>query len=59
MRYISETQVRQCAEQLTIDPAIVVGALQYYGELSRKNLNRFKKPVMDLIPEKYFVEKKL
>ena len=59
MRYISETQVTQCAEQLTIDPAIVVGALQHYGELSRKNLNRFKKSVMDLIPEKYFVEKKL
>jgi len=31
--------------------------LQHYGKLSRKNLNRFKKKVGELIPEKYYAEK--
>jgi HTH-type transcriptional regulator/antitoxin HigA len=57
MRYISMTQIDACRKALHIHPAIIVGVLQYYGRLSRRNLNRFKQPVADLIPEKYFVER--
>jgi HTH-type transcriptional regulator/antitoxin HigA len=56
-RYISEKQVNQCREKLHITPAIIVGVLQYYGKLSRKNLNRFKGKVSDLLPGKYKIDK--
>ena len=59
MRYISETQVEECRDQLQVDPAIIVGVLQHYGKLSRRNLNRFKKKVLDLIPKQYFIENSL
>ena len=55
--YISEVKVNDCSEKLRIHPALVVGILQHYGKLSRKNLNRFKKKVGELIPEKYYAEK--
>jgi HTH-type transcriptional regulator/antitoxin HigA len=57
-RYISESQVRECGEQLNIAPAIIVGVLQYYKKLSRRNLNRFKHPVLGAIPGQYRVERK-
>ena len=56
--YISEPRVVYCKEELQLDSAIIAGVLQHYGKMSKKNLNRFKKSVSNLIPEKFFVEGK-
>lgn len=58
-KYISQKRVFDCADELKISPAIVVGVLQHYGWLSRRNLNRFKTPIEELIPNEYYVEKNL
>lgn len=58
-RYISQKRVLDCANELKIAPAIVVGVLQHHEWLSRRNLNRFKTPVEELIPNEYYVEKNL
>lgn len=55
--YISEKKVNDCSKKLEIHPSLVVGILQHYGKLARKNLNRFKKEVGTLIPSKYYMEK--
>ncbi len=55
--YISEKKVNDCSNELEIHPSLIVGILQHYGKLPRKNLNRFKKEVGDLIPSKYYMEK--
>ena len=56
-KYISEKKVHECSNKLEIHPSLIVGILQYYEKLSRKNLNRFKENVGELIPAKYYVEK--
>lgn len=58
-RYISRDRVLDCASRLNLNPALVVGILQYHNILSRRNLNDFKTPVLELIPEKYLAEKHL
>ena len=55
-KYISEVRVRNCAAELRVNPAIIVGVLQHYNKLSRKSLNRFKVPVSDSIDKYYFAE---
>ena len=57
--YISEPRVVYCQEKLKLDSAVIAGVLQHYGKMSRKNLNRFKKSVSNLIPGKCFVEGKM
>lgn len=56
-KYISKIRVEECALKLQANPAIVVGALQHHGMLSRKNLNRFKVSISRFIPEEYWAEK--
>jgi HTH-type transcriptional regulator/antitoxin HigA len=56
-KYISKDRVTQCAQALNVSEALIVGVLQHHGQLSRKNLNRFKTKVSNQIPEQYFVEK--
>ena len=56
--YISEKRVVDCSKELDVSPAIVVGVLHHAGLLSRRNLNRYKKKVLDLIPETFLVEKR-
>lgn len=58
-KYISAPRVSYCKEELKLDSTIIAGVLQHYGKMSRKNLNRFKKTVSNLIPKEYFVEKRL
>jgi len=58
-KYISERRVRNCAEEIGVSEAIVVGVLQYNNMLSRRNLNRLKESVSDKIPKKYWAEKYL
>lgn len=57
--YISEWRINDCAEQVGVSPALVVGVLQHERKLSRRNLNRLKEPVSDKIPRRYWVEKRL
>jgi HTH-type transcriptional regulator/antitoxin HigA len=54
--YISTARVMSCSQTLEIHPAIIVGVLQHYGMLDRKNLNRFKDAVSHLIPKRYMTE---
>lgn len=54
--YISEYRVNDCAEEVGVSPALVVGVLQHEGKLSRRNLNRLKEPVANEIPRKYWAE---
>lgn len=58
-KYISERRVRNCAEEIGVSEAIVVGVLQYNNMLSRRSLNRLKESVSDKIPKKYWAEKHL
>jgi HTH-type transcriptional regulator/antitoxin HigA len=58
-KYISAPRVTYCKEELKLDSTIIAGVLQHYGKMSRRNLNRFKKTVSNLIPKKYFAEKML
>ena len=55
-KYISEFRVRDCADTLQIHPGIIVGALQRKKILSPRNLNKFKKSVLDQIPSEYKIE---
>jgi len=55
--YISESRVINCAKELNISQAIVVGVLQHFDKLPRRHLNKFKIQVSKLIPEKYYIEK--
>jgi len=57
--YISEWRVNDCAEQVGVSPALVVGVLQHEGKLSPRNLNRFKETVSDKIPKQYWAEERL
>jgi HTH-type transcriptional regulator/antitoxin HigA len=56
-QYISKDRVTRCARTLDVSEALIVGVLQHHGQLSRKNLNRFKAKVSNQIPEQYFVER--
>ncbi|MFA4829530.1 MAG: ImmA/IrrE family metallo-endopeptidase, partial [Thermodesulfovibrionales bacterium] len=57
--YISEKRVVDCSKELNVSPAIVVGVLHHSGLLSRRNLNRYKEKVFELIPETFLAEKRL
>lgn len=50
-RYISAERVRRCAEAVQVGEAVVVGVLQHSGMMPFRNLNRYKQPVLALIPE--------
>lgn len=56
-KYISKIRVMDCAQRLKVNPAIVVGVLQHYGMLSRRNLNRFKVSVSGFIAGKFWAER--
>ena len=58
-KYISEYRVKDCAAEVGVSPALVVGVLQHEGKLSRRNLNRLKESVSEKIPRKYWAEKYL
>jgi len=49
-KYLSRERIERCAQTVGINPGIVVGTLQYAGLLPYKNLNDYKKPVMEKIP---------
>lgn len=55
-KYISTARLMACSQALGIHPAIIVGVLQHYGMLDRKNLNRFKDTVSHHIPKSYIAE---
>lgn len=55
-KYISEFRVIRCAEKVNVHPAVIVGALQYTGWLSVRNLNKFKEKVKPKIPKKYVIQ---
>ena len=56
-QYTSEFRVIAAADELKINPAIIVGMLKYYSILSYNRLNKFTEPVSNKIPQKYFVKK--
>ena len=49
-KYLSRERIERCAQTVGINPGIVVGTLQYAGLLPYKNLNDYKKSVMEKIP---------
>ena len=53
--YTSAYRVEEAAEELNINPAIIVGILKHYGILAYNRLNHFTEPVSNKIPKKYFV----
>ena len=53
--YTSAYRVGEAADELNINPAIIVGILKYYGILAYNRLNHFTEPVSNKIPKKYFV----
>jgi len=53
---IARRKVAECAEKLKVHPGIVVGILQHYNKLPRRNLNSFKIKVSGLIPAEYYAE---
>jgi len=55
--YKSNNLVLECSRNLQISSGIIVGILQHKGMLPRKNLNKYKYKVSELIPDKYFIEK--
>lgn len=48
---VSEQRVLSCASSLSINPAIVVGALHKYSMLHWRNLTKYKTKVSNLIPQ--------
>ncbi len=58
-QYISVARLRQCAQAIQVGEALVIGVLQYCGVVPYRNLNRFKTKVSPLIPDRYFVERRL
>lgn len=58
-KYVSKDRVMDCAQSINIAPAIIVGVLQHYDKLSRRNLNKFKVSASNLIPDDYQVEERL
>jgi len=58
-KYVSKKRVDSCAKILKVDPAIIVGALQYHKRLSTRNLNRYKREVSALIPKEFYVENEI
>jgi len=54
--YISEQRVNYCAQELEESPAIIIGVLRHYGNLSRRKLNRFKEPISDFIPHRFIAQ---
>lgn len=56
-KYISTDRVINCAQEFKINPAIVVGILQHHDFLSQRNLNKFKTPVLELIPDEFCPER--
>jgi len=53
MQYQSHDRIDRCAGTTGVDPGIVVGALQHAGLLPYKNLNNYKKPVLERIVASY------
>lgn len=58
-KYISRNRVINCAHELKIGPAIIIGVLQHYNILSRRNLNDFKTSILELVPKEFLTEKYL
>lgn len=55
-KYVSEVRVVNCSIELGVHPAVIVGVLQHYEKLPRRNLNRLKEAVSDKIPNKYMLD---
>jgi HTH-type transcriptional regulator / antitoxin HigA len=58
-KYKSNSLILECSRKLQISSGIIVGVLQHRGMLSRKNLNKYKYRVSELIPDKYLVEREV
>ena len=58
-KYIARNKVEKCAQDLKVHEGIVVGVLQHYGNLPRRNLNNLKIKVSELKLEKYHAENQL
>lgn len=57
--YVSRERVLECADLLSLHPAIVVGVLQHHEYLDRRYLNDLKRQVSSIIPKMYFAERRL
>lgn len=55
-QYIYKDNIQNCSEQLRINTAIVVGVLQHYKKIERKQFNQYKVKISEFIPGKYFIE---
>jgi len=49
--YLTVSKIRECAEEVNIHPAIVIGALAFNETISFRNINLFNQNALELIPE--------
>jgi len=54
--YTSAYRVIEAAEELDINPSVIVGILKYYNILAYNRLNKLNEPVSNKIPKKYLVK---
>lgn len=51
VHYFSEVILREIADKLNIDAALILGILQYHKLIDYRKLARYKKKVLELFPE--------
>ena len=56
--YTSELRILSLSNKLRIHPSVIIGTLKHHNILAYNRLNKYNSKVSDLIPEKYFVDKK-
>ncbi|HDQ14143.1 MAG TPA: helix-turn-helix domain-containing protein [Sediminispirochaeta sp.] len=49
--YLTEGKLKSIAAEIGIDLSLLLGILQYHGFVDYRKLNRYKKPVVDLLPK--------
>lgn len=55
LNYVKTQEVKRCAKQLNIHPAIIVGTLAFHGYVSYAQVHKFNDTIRDKIPEKYSI----
>jgi HTH-type transcriptional regulator/antitoxin HigA len=53
LKYLTSTKVEECAEELHIHPAIIIGKLAYEKQISCSNQTLYNENVIDLIQSQY------
>jgi HTH-type transcriptional regulator/antitoxin HigA len=49
--YLSEVKLKAMAAELNVEISLLLGVLQFHGYIDYRKLNKYKKPVKELIPQ--------